>query len=86
MLNRERLDEVLEAAAARAVALPPPAVRRILRVGAHLSQEDLGEVLGVRRATVARWELGLRDPRGALRVSYADALRALARAPREGRR
>ncbi len=41
-------------------------------------QSDLSQELGVDRATVARWELGTREPRGEMRERYAALLRALA--------
>jgi transcriptional regulator with XRE-family HTH domain len=68
------LSEVLAAAQARRVELPPPPVRRARRIAAGLIQDDLAAVLRVRRATIARWELGLREPRGELRRRYSEAL------------
>jgi transcriptional regulator with XRE-family HTH domain len=35
---------------------------RELRVQAGLSQSELAEAVGVTRATIARWELGIRSP------------------------
>ena len=71
------LDMALERAAARTIPLPPPPLRRALRITRHLTQDDLAGVLGVDRATVARWELGVREPRGNLRIAYASVLKAL---------
>ena len=45
-----------------------------LRNAANLSQQQLGEALGVRQATVAAWERSGRPPRGELLVPLADAL------------
>lgn len=42
--------------------LPDPADRRLLRKRLGLSQQQLADVLGVQRVTVARWELGARNP------------------------
>lgn len=60
--------------------LPAPAVRRAIRHQAGLTEQQLASVLGVSRVAVARWELGTREPRGALRRKYAEALSALMRA------
>ena len=57
--------------------LPAPQLRRAIRVNAGLSEEDVGGELGVHRATVCRWELGQRSPRGHLLVAYLDLLRKL---------
>lgn len=55
-------------------ALPIPAMRRAIRVGAGLSQSDVAEILGVHRETVARWESGDRTPRGTTLIAYVDLL------------
>jgi transcriptional regulator with XRE-family HTH domain len=62
---------------ARRSPLPPPAVRRAIRVTAGVSQRDLAAALGVRSATICRYETGSRTPRAELRVRYARALAAL---------
>lgn len=59
--------------------LPDPAVRRALRIGAGVSQQELADVLGIDRASVCRYELGTRSPRGDLAARYAGLLRRLAR-------
>lgn len=71
------LEEALTRAAARSVPLPALLMRRALREAANLTQRDVATVLGVDRASVARWELGSREPRGELRQAYADLLRSL---------
>lgn len=43
-------------------ALPDPADRRFLRRRIGLSQDQVAQVLGVHRVSVARWESGLRNP------------------------
>jgi transcriptional regulator with XRE-family HTH domain len=63
----------------RSRRLPPPAVARAIRHEAGVSQHRLAVELGVHRVTVARWELGMRVPRGSLRLRYADALNELQR-------
>jgi len=58
--------------------LPEPAVRRLLRERARLSQGDLAEVMGVDRATVSRWETGVRTPAGNTLTTYVELLDRLA--------
>jgi transcriptional regulator with XRE-family HTH domain len=63
----------------RARRLPPPPLARAIRETAGVSQQRLADELGVHRVSVARWELGLRRPRGRLLVAYTDLLDALRR-------
>jgi transcriptional regulator with XRE-family HTH domain len=56
------LSEAIRAARARR-ALPAPRVRRLVREAAGLSQQAVADALGVTRATVTRYEGGLRSPR-----------------------
>jgi DNA-binding transcriptional regulator YiaG len=72
------IDDVLAAATARR-NLPPAAVRRELREAAGVSQGAVADELGVDRATVCRWELGKRVPRGAHAIAYRELLDRLAR-------
>ena len=58
--------------------LPPPQLCRLLRLRAGLSQSQLAEVVGVDRASVSRWEAGLRHPRRRAAVRYAEVLERLA--------
>lgn len=60
--------------------LPEPRVRRLIRESAGVRQQDIAAVLGVNHTTVARWELGTREPHGALRDAYMDALARLQQA------
>ena len=53
---------------------PPPAVRRDLRERAGLTQEDVAGEIRVDRASVARYELGAREPRGETLRRYARLL------------
>lgn len=72
----ESLDAALTRARRR--RLPDPAIRRLLREQAGLSQADLAATLDVTRTAVTRWELGQRSPRGELAERYAAALDRLA--------
>ncbi len=58
--------------------LPPPALRRLLRQRAGLSQEAVAGVLGISRPALTRWELGQRTPRGATLEAYIELLDRLA--------
>jgi transcriptional regulator with XRE-family HTH domain len=71
------LDELLERSAARR-RLPDPAVRRLLRTRASLTQAELSTVVGVDRAAISRWESGQRTPRGETLDAYLDVLEKLA--------
>lgn len=54
--------------------LPPPSLARAIREAARVSQVDVAEDLDVHPTTVARWEAGLRRPRGELLVRYVELL------------
>lgn len=60
-----------------ALPLPPPGVRKALRIGAGLTQERLAAPVGVSRVAISRYENGLREPRGELRRRYIEALEAM---------
>ena len=60
-------------------SLPPPEVRRALRVGAGLSQQDIATEVHVHRETVSRWERGERAPQGQHLVAYLEVLSDLRR-------
>lgn len=64
-------------AARKADRLPDPAIRRLARESAGLTQAELASVLGVSRPAVTRWENGTREPRDDKRVAYAQVLRTL---------
>ena len=55
------LNEALKSAHDRQ-RLPDPAIRRMIRERAEISQADLARAVGVGRASVARWEAGTRTP------------------------
>jgi transcriptional regulator with XRE-family HTH domain len=76
------LDTLLAKSRTR-LRLPEPAIRRLLRERARLSQADVAAVVGVDRASVARWELGSREPRGDLLDAYVEILDRLATAGSE---
>jgi DNA-binding transcriptional regulator YiaG len=59
--------------------LPDPARRRGIRTAAGVTQADIAAPLGVTRAAVSRWELGEREPRGALLEAYLSLLERLRR-------
>ena len=80
----QTLERMLDRAAARGVKLPPPPMRRLLRVSAGLLQTEIASLVrderhpnGVDRATIARYELGTREPREGLRRAYATILQSL---------
>ena len=54
--------------------LPPPVVARAIRESAGVTQQRLADELHVHWTTVARWERGMRAPRGNRRLAYADLL------------
>jgi len=54
--------------------LPEPAMRRLLRERARLTQDEIARVAGVDRATISRWETGSREPRGELLTRYLEIL------------
>ncbi len=70
------MPEAIESKMRARRALPPPAMRRAIRLGAGLSQSDVAACLAhpVHRETVARWESGLRTPRGEVLVDYVALL------------
>jgi transcriptional regulator with XRE-family HTH domain len=59
-------------------SLPAPGIRRLLREGAGLSQDDIARILGVSRVAVTRYESGKRSPRGKVSEDYARLLQELA--------
>jgi transcriptional regulator with XRE-family HTH domain len=59
--------------------LPSAEIARAIRRDAGVSQLRLAIELGCTRSTVARWELGLRRPRGEMCRRYADVLQELQR-------
>lgn len=79
MSDFEVLDNALELVDLRR-RLPPPARRRLLRQAHGLSQDVIARQVGVDRATLARWELGEREPRDAHLKVYIRVLDRLASA------
>lgn len=63
----------------RAHRLPSPAVAKMIRIEAGVSQERLAREVGVHRMTIQRWENGTRTPRASKRVLYAELLEQLRR-------
>lgn len=58
--------------------LPPPAERARLRRAHGLSQQDVADAVGIRKATLVDWEKGRSAPRPPQREVYAHLLRRLA--------
>jgi transcriptional regulator with XRE-family HTH domain len=75
MTTTEQLEDWVRARA----KLPPPSVRRALREGGGLKQEDVGDVVGVSRETVSRWESGERGVHRRHVVAYVALLEFLRR-------
>ena len=57
--------------------LPPPSMRRAIRIGAGVTQQDIADEQGVTRAAVSRWESGERQPRGDDLLAYVAILKSL---------
>lgn len=57
--------------------LPEPAVRRAIRQSGGLTLADFAQLLGVAKATISRWETGMREPQGEMRTAYAELLERL---------
>ncbi|MDK1475851.1 helix-turn-helix transcriptional regulator [Streptomyces sp. 549] len=74
----ERIEAINALIASRPV-LPPPAERERLRRAHGLTQDQVAEALGVRRATLVNWEAGRTDPRPPQRDAYAHLLTELAK-------
>jgi DNA-binding transcriptional regulator YiaG len=70
------LNEILARSEARR-RLPEPDDCRLLRRRAFITQQEIALVVGVDRATVARWESGARKPRGKQLTRYLSVLDAL---------
>lgn len=55
-------------------SLPSPEHARAIRRAAGVTQARMAEELGVTRATINRWESGMRRPRGKHVTAYAAVL------------
>jgi transcriptional regulator with XRE-family HTH domain len=71
------LDDLLNQARHRR-ELPDPAIRRLIRERAGLTQSEVAQVLGVDRVTVTRWESGQRTPLRRTGAAYCLLLERLA--------
>jgi transcriptional regulator with XRE-family HTH domain len=65
----KQLDEALDRVRRRK-SLPGPVERRLLRVRAGLTQEDMAKCLGTTPAAVSRYESGDREPHGDILDKY----------------
>ncbi|WP_461028212.1 helix-turn-helix transcriptional regulator, partial [Streptomyces sparsus] len=74
----DRIDAINALIASHPV-LPPPPERERLRKAHGLTQDQVAEALGVRRATLVNWEAGKTDPRPPQRDAYAHLLSELAK-------
>ncbi|WP_331730962.1 helix-turn-helix domain-containing protein [Streptomyces sp. NBC_01174] len=62
----------------RSPDLPAPSARARLRKADRLTQQQVADLLGVRRLAVARWEAGNVEPREPHRQAYIRLLAGLA--------
>lgn len=76
--DSNRVEEALARADLRR-KLPPPAMRRALRVSRGLTGADVAAHCGVTRQLVSKWERGERNPSGQRLELYADLLDRLAK-------
>jgi predicted transcriptional regulator len=73
----DAIDHLLAEARQRRT-LPPPVVRQLLRKRVGLTQREIADILDVSRPAVTRYESGARDPRGRVRLAYAELLDRIA--------
>jgi len=72
------VDDLITRAKARR-SLPEPAIRKLIRERAGLSQSEIAAALGVQPSAVSRWEAGLRCPRGKAGIEYMELISRLGR-------
>jgi transcriptional regulator with XRE-family HTH domain len=77
----KRLQAVIERAQHRQ-SLPPPEARRLLRLMAGVTQQELADTLGISAASLCRYECGHRNPIGRIRLRYIQVCEELARVSR----
>ncbi len=58
---------------------PAPAVTKAMRIAARLTQEELGQRLGVSRSAIGLWESGRRRPRPPRAAAYQAIVASVAR-------
>lgn len=76
-MTESDLSKAVDALVNRAPDLPPPAVRRQLRLADGLTQRQLADTLQVKPLTILRWESGQTEPRRPWRDAYAQLLQRL---------
>ncbi|MDP9223659.1 MAG: helix-turn-helix transcriptional regulator [Actinomycetota bacterium] len=59
--------------------LPDPAMRKLLRARAGVSQQAIADEVGCSREEISRYEAGRRTPRGRFLVAYVAVLDRLVR-------
>ncbi|MEU9031460.1 helix-turn-helix transcriptional regulator [Streptomyces sp. NPDC048383] len=77
-MSESDLTKSVDALVDRVPDLPPPAVRRQLRLADGLTQRQLADALEVKPLTILRWESGQTEPRRPWRDAYVRLLQRLA--------
>jgi len=57
--------------------MPAPAMCRLLRESAGLSQDDIARVVGADRSSISRWERGRRKPSRRIASRYVAVIARL---------
>jgi DNA-binding XRE family transcriptional regulator len=76
-VDMSKIHALLEVQPPQAAQLPEPPERERLRRAQGLTQAQVAEALGVTRGAVSAWEAGRYDPRGTVRIQYAELLRLI---------
>ncbi|MFE0389530.1 helix-turn-helix transcriptional regulator [Streptomyces bungoensis] len=77
-VDMSKIHALLEVQPPQVAQLPEPPERERLRKAQGLTQAQVAEALGVTRGAVSAWEAGRYDPRGTVRIQYAELLRLIA--------
>lgn len=76
--DMSKIYALLESQPPTEVPLPPLSERVRLRKAQRLTQAQVAEALGVTPGAVGSWEKGRYEPRGEVRIQYAELLRLIA--------